>query len=92
MPEGACRESKPRKKKAAEEASAALEPAAETAGADSVASAPAPSYDDEATATPVADEASAPAPSYYDEATATPVSDEAGEAVVSDETGPTEDE
>lgn len=86
-----CREFKLRIKKDAEEASAALEPAAETAGADSVASAPAPSYD-EATATPVPDEASAPAPSYDDEATATPVSDEAGEAVVSDETGPTEDE
>lgn len=67
-----CREFKLRIKKDAEEASAALEPAAETAGADSVASAPAPSYDDEATATPVPDEA--------------------GEAVVSDETGPTEDE
>lgn len=66
-----CREFKLRIKKDAEEASAALEPAAETAGADSVASAPAPSYD---------------------EATATPVPDEAGEAVVSDETGPTEDE
>ena len=87
-----CREFKLRIKKDAEEASAALEPAAETAGADSVASAPAPSYDDEATATPVPDEASAPAPSYDDEATATPVPDEAGEAVVSDETGPTEDE
>ncbi len=86
-----CREFKLRIKKDAEEASAALEPAAETAGADSVASAPAPSYDDEATATPVPDEASAPAPSY-DEATETPVPDEAGEAVVSDETGPTEDE
>ena len=86
-----CREFKLRIKKDAEEASAALEPAAETAGADSVASAPAPSYD-EATATPVPDEASAPAPSYDDEATATPVPDEAGEAVVSDETGPTEDE
>ncbi len=67
-----CREFKLRIKKDAEEASAALEPAAETAGADSVASAPAPSYDDEATATPMPDEA--------------------GEAVVSDETGPTEDE
>ena len=67
-----CREFKLRIKKDAEEASAVLEPAAETAGADSVASAPAPSYDDEATATPVPDEA--------------------GEAVVSDETGPTEDE
>lgn len=67
-----CREFKLRIKKDAEEASAALEPAAETAGADSVASTPAPSYDDEATATPVPDEA--------------------GEAVVSDETGPTEDE
>lgn len=67
-----CREFKLRIKKDAEEASAALEPAAETAGADSVASAPAPSYDDEATATPVPDEA--------------------GEAVVSAETGPTEDE
>lgn len=67
-----CREFKLRIKKDAEEASAALEPAAETAGADSVASAPAPSYDDEATATPVPDEA--------------------GEAVVSDETGPTADE
>lgn len=67
-----CREFKLRIKKDAEEASAALEPAAETAGADNVASAPAPSYDDEATATPVPDEA--------------------GEAVVSDETGPTEDE
>ena len=66
-----CREFKLRIKKDAEEASAALEPAAETAGADGVASAPAPSYD---------------------EATATPVPDEAGEAVVSDETGPTEDE
>lgn len=87
-----CREFKLRIKKDAEEASAALEPAAETAGADSVASAPAPSYDDEATETPVPDEASAPAPSYDDEATATPVPDEAGEAVVSDETGPTEDE
>ena len=87
-----CREFKLRIKKDAEEASAVLEPAAETAGADSVASAPAPSYDDEATATPVPDEASAPAPSYDDEATATPVPDEAGEAVVSDETGPTEDE
>ena len=86
-----CREFKLRIKKDAEEASAVLEPAAETAGADSVASAPAPSYDDEATATPVPDEASAPAPSY-DEATETPVPDEAGEAVVSDETGPTEDE
>ncbi len=86
-----CREFKLRIKKDAEEASAALEPAAETAGADSVASAPAPSYD-EATATPVPDEAIAPAPSYDDEATATPVPDEAGEAVVSDETGPTEDE
>ena len=86
-----CREFKLRIKKDAEEASAALEPAAETAGADGVASAPAPSYD-EATATPVPDEASAPAPSYDDEATATPVPDEAGEAVVSDETGPTEDE
>ena len=86
-----CREFKLRIKKDAEEASAALEPAAETAGADSVASAPAPSYDDEATATPVPDAASAPAPSY-DEATETPVPDEAGEAVVSDETGPTEDE
>lgn len=69
-----CREFKLRIKKDAEEASAALEPAAETAGADSVASAPAPSYD-EATATPVPDEASAPAPSYDDEATATPVPD-----------------
>ena len=87
-----CREFKLRIKKDAEEASAVLEPAAETAGADSVASTPAPSYDDEATATPVPDEASAPAPSYDDEATATPVPDEAGEAVVSDETGPTEDE
>lgn len=87
-----CREFKLRIKKDAEEASAVLEPAAETAGADSVASAPAPSYDDEATETPVPDEASAPAPSYDDEATATPVPDEAGEAVVSDETGPTEDE
>ena len=87
-----CREFKLRIKKDAEEASAVLEPAAETAGADSVASAPAPSYDDEATATPVPDEASAPAPSYDDEATATPMPDEAGEAVVSDETGPTEDE
>lgn len=67
-----CREFKLRIKKDAEEASAVLEPAAETAGADSVTSAPAPSYDDEATATPVPDEA--------------------GEAVVSDETGPTEDE
>lgn len=67
-----CREFKLRIKKDAEEASAVLEPAAETAGADSVASTPAPSYDDEATATPVPDEA--------------------GEAVVSDETGPTEDE
>ena len=67
-----CREFKLRIKKDAEEASATLEPAAETAGADSVASAPAPSYDDEATATPVPDEA--------------------GEAVVSAETGPTEDE
>lgn len=67
-----CREFKLRIKKDAEEASAVLEPAAETAGADSVASAPAPSYDDEATATPVPDEA--------------------GEAVVSAETGPTEDE
>lgn len=67
-----CREFKLRIKKDAEEASAALEPAAETAGADSVASAPAPSYDDEETATPMPDEA--------------------GEAVVSDETGPTEDE
>lgn len=67
-----CREFKLRIKKDAEEASAVLEPAAETAGADSVASAPAPSYDDEATATPVPDEAS--------------------EAVVSDETGPTEGE
>ena len=67
-----CREFKLRIKKDAEEASAVLEPAAETAGADSVASAPAPSYDDEATATPMPDEA--------------------GEAVVSDETGPTEDE
>lgn len=67
-----CREFKLRIKKDAEEASAALEPAAETAGADSVASAPAPSYDDEATETPMPDEA--------------------GEAVVSDETGPTEDE
>lgn len=86
-----CREFKLRIKKDAEEASAALEPAAETAGADGVASAPAPSYD-EATETPVPDEASAPAPSYDDEATATPVPDEAGEAVVSDETGPTEDE
>lgn len=86
-----CREFKLRIKKDAEEASAVLEPAAETAGADSVASAPAPSYDDEATATPVPDEASAPAPSY-DEATETPVPDEAGEAVVSDETGPTEGE
>lgn len=86
-----CREFKLRIKKDAEEASAALEPAAETAGADSVASAPAPSYD-EATETPVPDEASAPAPSYDDEATATPMPDEAGEAVVSDETGPTEDE
>ena len=38
-----CREFKLRIKKDAEEASAALEPAAETAGADSVASAPAPS-------------------------------------------------
>ena len=87
-----CREFKLRIKKDAEEASAVLEPAAETAGADSVTSAPAPSYDDEATETPVPDEASAPAPSYDDEATATPVPDEAGEAVVSDETGPTEDE
>lgn len=86
-----CREFKLRIKKDAEEASAVLEPAAETAGADGVASAPAPSYD-EATETPVPDEASAPAPSYDDEATATPVPDEAGEAVVSDETGPTEDE
>lgn len=86
-----CREFKLRIKKDAEEASAVLEPAAETAGADSVASAPAPSYD-EATETPVPDEASAPAPSYDDEATATPMPDEAGEAVVSDETGPTEDE
>ena len=86
-----CREFKLRIKKDAEEASAALEPAAETAGADGVASAPAPSYD-EATETPVPDEASAPAPSYDDEATATPMPDEAGEAVVSDETGPTEDE
>ena len=86
-----CREFKLRIKKDAEEASAALEPAAETAGADGVASAPAPSYD-EATETPVPDEASAPAPSYDDEATETPVPDEAGEAVVSDETGPTEDE
>lgn len=51
-----CREFKLRIKKDAEEASAALEPAAETAGADSVASAPAPSYD-EATETPVPDEA-----------------------------------
>ena len=76
-----CREFKLRIKKDAEEASAVLEPAAETAGADSVASAPAPSYDDEATATPVPDEAG--------EAV---VSDETGEAVVSDETGPTEDE
>ena len=86
-----CREFKLRIKKDAEEASAVLEPAAETAGADGVASAPAPSYD-EATETPVPDEASAPAPSYDDEATATPMPDEAGEAVVSDETGPTEDE
>lgn len=52
-----CREFKLRIKKDAEEASAALEPAAETAGADGVASAPAPSYD-EATETPVPDEAS----------------------------------
>lgn len=66
-----CREFKLRIKKDAEEASAVLEPAAET---------------------PVPDEASAPAPSYDDEATATPVPDEAGEAVVSDETSPTEDE
>ena len=51
-----CREFKLRIKKDAEEASAALEPAAETAGADGVASAPAPSYD-EATETPVPDEA-----------------------------------
>lgn len=86
-----CREFKLRIKKDAEEASAVLEPAAETAGADGVASAPAPSYD-EATETPVPDEASAPAPSYDDEATATPMPDGAGEAVVSDETGPTEDE
>ena len=66
-----CRDFKLRIKKDAEEASAALEPAAETAGADSVASAPAPSSD---------------------EATETPAPDEAGAAVVSDETGPTEDE
>lgn len=51
-----CREFKLRIKKDAEEASAVLEPAAETAGADSVASTPAPSYD-EATETPVPDEA-----------------------------------
>lgn len=51
-----CREFKLRIKKDAEEASAVLEPAAETAGADGVASAPAPSYD-EATETPVPDEA-----------------------------------